>query len=380
MNAFPALKRLSQWYREAALPLWGDRAWDGRRGGFYEALDFRGAPVVGAGRRVRVQARQIYTFAGAARLGWSAEGEALARKGFAFFFERCCPGGGDRGCVHRLTADNAVADDRRDLYDQAFLLLACAGMHRAFGEPAALALAERTAAFLDNHLAAPAGGFAEDTLGSTPRRQNPHMHLFEAFMALAAATGDAVWRTRAEAMFALFENRFLDRDAGVLREFFADDWSPDREKGNLIEPGHMAEWVWLLEKYRSLSGAPVGDHQRRLIDGAVREGEDARGFLIDQTTVGGGAHGRGRRLWPQTEYLKALLVAAHAGDPDAAARAEALAGALFETYLAVETPGLWCDHFDGEGRAAAPDVPASILYHLHESVVEIERFLKEQAR
>lgn len=377
-----ALRRLALWFREAALPLWAGRGYDHGRGGFFEALDFDGAPVAEAPRRVRVQARQIYVFASAARLGWSDKAEGLARAGFDFFLERACPEKGARGCVHVLTPAGQIEDALRDLYDQAFLLLACAAVWQAFHDARALDLAGRTTAFLDRELAASGGGCLEDDRGTRPRRQNPHMHLFEAFLALHAATGEADWVRRAGAVFALFARRFFDRKEGIVREFFTDDLeAPDTDEGDVIEPGHMMEWVWLLDKYRTGVGADAPKIEAALFANAVKLGRDPQsGFLVDRLRLGESAAGKTRRLWPQTEYLKACLARARAGERSAAARAEDIASALFASYLDQKTPGLWCDQYDGAGKPIVNDVPASILYHLFETAHEIETFFTEERR
>ena len=377
MKDHAALKRLALWFRHETLPLWAGRGYDHGRGGFFEALNFNGDPVAEAPRRVRVQARQIYVFASAARLGWNDEAEGLARAGFDVFLARACPEAGARGCVHVLTAAGEIEDARRDLYDQAFALLACAAVWRAFGDARALDLAGRTTAFLDRELAAPGGGCLEDDRGTRPRRQNPHMHLFEAFLALAAATGEADWARRAGAVFALFKRRFFDHEEGIVREFFTDDLGGfDAEQGDVIEPGHMMEWVWLLDKYRAGVGADAPEIEAALFANAVRLGRDPQsGFLVDRLRLGESAAGRTRRLWPQTEYLKACLARGRAGDAGAAARAEDIASALFRSYLGQKTPGLWCDQYDGAGQAIARDAPASILYHLFEAAREAELFI-----
>ena len=86
----------------------------------------------------------------------------------------------------RSGATACVADPRRDLYAHAFVLLAIASYVGATGNRRALSLADETLAFLDDHMASPdGGGFVEQLppLGGV-RRQNPHMHLFEALLAL----------------------------------------------------------------------------------------------------------------------------------------------------------------------------------------------------
>jgi mannose-6-phosphate isomerase len=370
---FAALRRLAGWFRHEALPLWAARGYDRARGGFYEAIDLAGRPRGEATRRVRVQARQIHVFANAARLGWGGAAAEIARAGFDYFLARACPDDGARGCVHLLAPDGSVNDDRRDLYDQAFLLLACASVWEALRDDRALGLAGRTIVFLDRELAAAGGGYLEDDRGTTPRRQNPHMHLFEAFLALHAATGETHWAERADRLFALFEQRFFDRKEGVLREFFSDDLArPDGALGEIIEPGHMAEWAWLLDKYRAPKDRSA-EIQAALFAGAARFGrKDDSGFLPDRLRLGEVTAAVTRRLWPQTEFIKAGLVQARRGDRSAGEQAEALAGALLASYLDQPVKGLWCDQYDGSGRPIAKDAPASILYHLFEAVREIE--------
>ena len=120
-----------------------------------------------------------------------------------------------------------MADARRDTYDHAFVLLACAWRLKAFGDEQARRVAERTLGFLDT-LRQDDGSYLEGDPASLPRRQNPHMHLFEASLALhRAGFEDAL--DRARAIRALFERHFWDGQ--VLREFFGDDWSLDSDRG-----------------------------------------------------------------------------------------------------------------------------------------------------
>lgn len=359
-----AAARLQKWFVDDALPLWAARGHDAARGGFYESLDFNGEPVTGQPRRVRVQARQIYTFSDAGARGWHADAEAIAAEGFEFFLARACPDGGARGCVHVLSDDGAVLDDRRDLYDQAFLLLACAGRWRATKDKRALDLANRVTAFLDRELASPYGGWHESDRKELPRRQNPHMHLFEAFLALYGATGEDAFRKYAEKVFSLFEQYFFDAKADALREFFKEDLTlAGGAPGRQIQPGHMMEWVWLINEYDAASPA-LRDISARLYARAEALGRDEAGFLVDSLDLDAPVASGPRRLWPQTEYLRAAFVRARQGDNGAAAEARHLVERLFKTYLKQNTLGLWCDQFDANGAPIAKDVPASILYHL----------------
>lgn len=371
--------QFAAWYVDDVLPLWVGAAYDKANGGFHESLDFTGEPVLGESRRVRVQSRQIHTFSQAALRGWSSKAAALATEGFSYLLATACPDEGARGCVHLISANGKILDDRRDLYDQAFLLLACASIWRLTQDRRALDLAGSTLAFLNSELKNPHGGWAESTLGETPRRQNPHMHLFEAFMALFVSTNRDMHRQYAKEILTLFEERFYDPNASTVREFFGTDLrETDPQKGAIIEPGHMMEWVWLLDKYDHLFGENHIQMMEKLYCAAIAAGRDDSGFLVDSIEAGIPFKNGARRLWPQTEYMKAAIALADRGIENALADAGALIDRLFQTYLNEKRRGLWCDQFDANGLKMAQAAPASILYHLHEAAAECADFTNKK--
>ncbi len=360
MRAGAAIDKFIAWFVNEALPLWSKAGVDSR-GGFYESLSFDGAPMPGR-RRVRVQCRQIHTFTEAGSRGWLAAGEAIAARGFDRLLATAVPNDGARGCVHTLHDDGAVDQHLRDLYDQAFLLLACAARIRAVSDPRAAIVAANTLVFLDREFASPHGGYRENDRGGHPRRQNPHMHLFEALMALYLATGEAAYLGRARAIEAMFQMKFFDSKEGVLREYFNDDWSLIEKVSDRIEPGHMAEWVALFDKFERLSGQSRTALKAALYKDALSRRAPGSPFLPNEATLGERPDRADRRLWPQTELLRAALAL---GD---IAHAETLIAALFKSYLDQPVEGLWCDEYDASGEPVATSVPASILYHLLEAV------------
>ena len=367
------LTRLRDWFVDATIPLWERAGYDHEKGGFHEALDWTGAPIAGRTRRVRVQSRQIYTFSKCAERGWTGRGEALARDGFAYLLDHACPDGAARGCVHLIDQRGDIVDDKRDLYDQAFLMLAAAARGSA-GDTQAPPIAQKTMAFLRTELASPHGGYIEDDRASLPRRANPHMHLLESFLALsAAAPANTDWKAAAAEIVSLFHDRLFDREAGVLREFFTEDWSlAPSPQGDVIEPGHMMEWAYLLQAYASRAQAPLSPVVSDLIDAAEARADGV--FLPNAASTEREDIARDRRLWPQTEYLRTLIWRLSDG-ARVEERISALITALFDTYLNVQTKGLWCDEFDEHGVATAKDVPASILYHLYEAVAVADDYL-----
>ena len=367
--------RLREWLVAETLPLWLDKGRDHRDGGFHEKLDLHLTPITTEGKRIMVQARQCYVFAVFA--GELPEARNAAASGFDFMLSHGAhPDGGWR---HRVARDGAPQDDSRDLYDQAFALFAAAWMHAAFGREDALSAANATLDYLDAQRAHPAGGYSENiladgSLADGPRRQNPHMHLFEAVLALFDATGDDAYLARAEVLFDLARTKFIVD--GTLREYFTDGLDPVQgTMGTIVEPGHHMEWVWLLHRYAALTD------ERRAIETAAQlyafaldHGYDAgSGGLLDEVTFTGAVHQDSRRLWPQTEALKGHLARRERGDDRAAAaRIDAGLDSLLRHHL-VGGGGNWHEHIRADGSNFYGSLPASSLYHLSFAVAELDR-------
>lgn len=348
--------RVRDWLFQQALPLWATAGVDAD-GRFYEKLDFAGRPITGLPRRTRVQARQVYVFAEAASLGWM-EGEALARRGLEVLL-RDNPR--DDGLWVRTIDDSgAVLDDRPDLYDLAFVLFGLAAAHRVLKDERALPLALTTLAATETRMVDPVhGGWQEALPPVLPRRQNPHMHLLEALLFWQATAPHPAWEAAARRILDLFAARFFDARFGVLGEYFTADWSiaPDGS-GEVVEPGHHMEWVWLLDQARRLGLPGHDDKADALFAVALERGFDPDGHAVREIGREKGLLNGGRRLWCQTETLRALRLRGQIE------RADALLDQVFATYLDTSTPGLWIDTYDVDGRSRDVAVPASTFYHL----------------
>ncbi len=357
--------------RDDVLPLWAGRGVDRGRGGFYEQVNFDGTPDEQALRRVRVSSRQIYAFSHASLLGWGDYRE-LVSWGVDYLVSTALRRDGEPGFVHLLDADGAVCDTRRDLYDHAFHILGLSWAYRATNDSQMLELAEDTLAFVDESMGAPHGGWCEGIPATMPRRQNPHMHMYEALLALYEASGDHGYLRRADEIFMLLVERFIDTKTGLLFEFFEQDLAPVNPA--TIEPGHMAEWCWLLHSRAALSKAEIPVLAQQLGQHADDYAFGADGFLLDAYNADGKVIVPSRRLWGQTEWLKSMFARLN-NNTEMAGQASRLLHRIDDSYFDVKVPGLWMDQFDLDGRPMAEHVPASIVYHLVSAAGEAERVL-----
>ncbi|QTC87606.1 AGE family epimerase/isomerase [Brevundimonas pondensis] len=348
--------RVRDWLFGQALPLWASAGVDAE-GRFFEKLNFDGRPITGRPRRTRVQARQVYVFCEAASLGW-ADGEAVARRALDVLIRDY--GREDKLWIRATDDAGAVIDATPDLYDLAFVLFALAAAHRVLRDDRARPLALSTLAAIEARMADPVhGGWQEALPPVLPRRQNPHMHMLEALLAWQAVAPDPAFEAAARRVLDLFAARFFDREHLMLGEFFTADWTiAPGAAGQVVEPGHHMEWIWLLDQARRLG---LDGHERQaqaLFASALTNGVGARGLMVREIDRIGVVRDGGARLWGQTEAIRTLLLR---GQTD---RALALIETLFATHLATAAPGLWIDSFDAAGAPQDADVPASSLYHL----------------
>ncbi len=369
-------------YRQFALgtllPLCRDRFADQVHGGFHEQLDPQHQPIATGRKRLMVQCRQLYVLSHAALLG-ERSGQAVAERGYAFL--RGYQDHANGGWFFAASPEGVPLDRSKDLYGHAFLLFALAYLHRAFGAPDAIALAAETLAVLNDKLSAPGGGFwdgadADWAPQTALRRQNPHMHLLEALLALHEATGEARWLDAAGRLIDLFLARFYDPASATLGEYFTPDWQPDPEKGHIVEAGHHYEWVWLLHRYRVQSGSARADAAADgLFAMAERHGSDPEfGGLHDQMDRNGAPVLTTRRIWPVTEAIKAQAARIEAGLPVRPNQPGQLIGRLFHDFLRPAQNG-WVETMTRDGTPMQTNLPGSTPYHLFLAAAEAARVL-----
>jgi mannose/cellobiose epimerase-like protein (N-acyl-D-glucosamine 2-epimerase family) len=379
MNAFPELRKalppFSAWVKDTALPFWATAGVDMARGGFHERLDLEGRPVLGVPKRLMVQGRQLYVYCHAALLGWFPEGRQLADRCVAYMLDEFYRADGKPGWVYSLEPDGGIGNPMRDAYAHAFVLFGLSWYHRLTGDTQIVPVIDATVAYLDDAFAAPGGGY----LDAVPppdavRRQNPHMHLFEAFIALAEALRGEHYLAHATKMFDLFASRFFQPSSGALCEYMDDALAPlPGAKGRICEPGHHYEWIWLLRRYQHLSKRDVAPYCAALYRHADQYGWDKDGFIVDGLDFSGNVIAHARRSWPHSEGAKANIVEGETGRPGCDQNAARCLARLMNTFLARPIPGGWIDHVSAAGAPMIDFMPASTLYHVFGALTEAHR-------
>jgi len=374
------------WLRQIALPLWASRGVDGAHGGFLERMMPDGS-MTDDPRRARVSGRQIYVFSTAGALGFD-QGDArrLVRHGLDWMLANHIS---DQNIiVPVVNAAGTPQHSHFDLYDQAFAL---------FGFAAAASIGEDTqelnskARILREHMLDgwkhPFAGFEEANPRSLPLKANPHMHMLEASLAWEAISDDSEWGNLTDELVELCLARFLLPPHGALHEFFDGDWRPMMIAPNdVVEPGHQAEWAWLLIRWGKSRNRPDAfEAARRLISIVEGPGKDVpQGLLVNELGPDLEIRDARMRLWPQTERIKALIALIGIAEDGQEIRktelllAEAVNGLMrfFEHPVA----GSWWEHIGHDGKSINEPARASSLYHIVCAANELTHYLARKAR
>lgn len=362
------------------LPLWFTRGLDIENGGFFERMLPDGS-MTDDPRRARVCSRQIYSFATAKRMAIFEQAGVAVDHGLRWMRAR------------HLTADNRVipvVDSNGnpqsltfDLYDQAFCLFGLAAAHSIRDDQNEIVnLADSIKHRMEEGWKHPFAGFEECRPRSLPLKANPHMHMLEASLAWEAETGKTQWSMLADELVELCLSRFLSPTTGALHEFYDGDWNiMSCTDQDVVEPGHQAEWAWLLIRWgRSRAREDAISIAKRLI--AIGEGEgrnERQRLLINELDPLLSVRDPRMRLWPQTERIKSLIALVSITE-QSKARAD-LEEALVEAVLGLmryfdhPVRGSWWEHIAPDGNPIREPARASSLYHIMCAARELGRYL-----
>lgn len=327
------LGQLADWWRQVALD---------PRGGFYGEVGLDNQPVPGAPRGLIHTARIVYFFSRLARHTGDAQDAAAAEHAYAYlaqaFFD---PHHG--GYFWSLDADGRKRDGRKHLYAQAFVLYGLSAYYQLTGRRQVLDEALRLFNQLETVAVDTAwGGYREgfsetwqlidderlcERTPSAAKTMNTHLHLLEAYSALAATSGDAAVRASLTRLLGVFCAHMVDAASGHLRLFMDRAW---RDCSQQISFGHDIEASWLLAQALAVAGdetllqryAPL---PQQLAEISLNAACSPRGGMRNERHIHTGAYSEDRTWWAQAEAFIGYLHAwRRSGDSRFAQRALAI--------------------------------------------------------
>lgn len=332
--------------------------------------------------RLLTQCRQLYTFSHAycftSDQQWREPLDSLFHFIVEHYYIQPRPDAPKRW-IFSLNDQCQTKDTHTDAYALAFVLLSFSYYFKASGNQTALQLIEETHQFLQQNMKSPLGGFLESFPDSGGiRRQNPHMHLLEGYLAAYAVNPQADYKVQIKYLLDLLTAHFFDKQHACLIEYFNEDWTPHSLEGHRVEPGHHFEWVWLLHQADPLF--PHDDYMRiadALWRTAIKAGFDPKGGIYNQIDADSlTVIDAEKRIWPITEYLKALCV--HAGnEPDTEETLIKTLHFVFSHYL--NQDGSWHEYLDADNLPKAHPLPGTSSYHIFLGLIEVLNWAQQQS-
>lgn len=256
-------------------------------------------------------------------VGYEATGDArylaAAKRGIDFLLESYHdPVNG--GFYQLVDKEGKPVNMNKVAYGHAFALLALAHAARITGEPKYKAAALAAWQDIRRGLGEPGGGLR----GGAPRdfaprppakhSQNPLMHMFEALLALADATGDPQVQADTRELGDFVLNRLmvgLPDGGAYIPEWYDEQWKPLQDHDGYTDLGHQFEWSHLLRSAEKRGLSPVySGVADRLLKFAVANGYDEQdGGIFNSMSVNGHVD-RNKYWWQQAEGMKAFLAVA----------------------------------------------------------------------
>jgi mannose-6-phosphate isomerase len=292
-----------------------------------------------------------------------------------------------QGWIHAVDPEGKPTDTTIDTYDQSFAFLALAWDFLVRNNSESKDIARRALAALNQNASAPSGGYIERRSGGKAppaavypglRRQDPHMHLFEAFIAWHAVDAAGPWLERVAALLKLFREKFRQGENGAVASYFDEDLNPaPGEAGKICIPGDHYEWVWLLRQYEKLSGdSSVQKDAEALYGFAQNYGTDTDGLVFCSVDRDGNLLDGSKLFWMQTEKLKAqIAIYEWTGDAKVRDAAEKTIQTIQERYT--HSGGdLFYNKLDKDGNPDTSPSLSRLLYHFFIATNEAERVLE----
>lgn len=349
---------------DGTLALFARHGWD-NQAGLVERLTPDLSPDPTPYRRSMVHGRQLFVYAVWAERTGSRSFADNADRIFARLVD-CFADAGHGGWIESVDLHGELRSPDKRLYSHAFVLLGLAAYRHCLGRSVDDRI-EATLGYIVERFGYDRGLY-HAVLDRTGRPiaqsvdQNPLMHLLEALLLLSQHTGRRDTLQLAGEIVERALGSFLH--GGMILEYLDHDLRPHPTRGHLVEPGHQAEWAWLLHWYARLAGVPgLGEVCRSLVRAAVGRGWDhERGGLFDEIDRSTGEVVTAtKRLWPLGELIKAATVF-----PDAVAAAGPSAGSLVDLlcHRYLRADGRWVERLNRDMSVADPTMPASSCYHL----------------
>ena len=359
-------KAFAKELKDNILRYWMTRSVDDRNGGFIGRIGDDRKPDYEAAKSLVLNTRILWTFSAAYRVFGDGRYLAVAERAYEYVTDKFA----DRkhgGFFWMVDARGNPADDRKQVYGQAFAIYALAEYYRAAGRKEALDKAIETHLLLERHGYDPVNrGYIEarardwsetDRLAlgggdmNERKSMNTHLHVLEAYTNLYRAWPAEELNRKHKELIAVMLDHIVDPETAHFRLFFDDEWN---NKSDLISYGHDIEGSWLLTEAAELSGdeALLQRTKRtaiRMAEATLAEGVDADGGLLNEADAQGRTD-TNKDWWPQAEAVVGFYNAYQLTGEEKYLEASRRSWSFIERFMIDREDGEWFGSVDREGR------------------------------
>ncbi|WP_379084976.1 AGE family epimerase/isomerase [Pedobacter sp. UC225_65] len=253
---------------ENLLNWWMTFTVDHENGGFYGKVDPNNIVAPNAPKGLVLNARILYTFSSAYLLTGNDDYLRMADSAFSYLHTYFLdPEYG--GFYWAVDFKGAMLDGKKQVYGQAFAIYAFAEYYKATQNEKALTLAKDGFWLLEKysfdhiHL-----GYLEafkkdwqaiddlrlsDKDLNEKKSMNTHLHVIEAYTNLYAIWKNEVLAIAIKRLLANFATHIIHKDTHHLQLFFSENWEV---KSSLVSFGHDIEAAWLLQEAAEIIADP----------------------------------------------------------------------------------------------------------------------------
>ncbi|GIO14832.1 cellobiose 2-epimerase [Cohnella xylanilytica] len=308
--------------KDNILGYWIKNTVDEKRFGFVGEISHDGEVRYDADKGLVLHARILWTFASAYRLYKDEAYLKMARRAYEALNEKFRdPVNG--GLYWMIDVSGQPAQDKKQVYGQAFVIYALSELVRATGDAEALAWAGDLYRLLEKHAYDPVHlGYVEALARDwteTPdlslsgkdlnerKSMNTHLHVLEAYTNLYRVWKPEGLRAKLKELIEVHLDKIIDSSTNHFLLFFDDEWN---SKSDHVSYGHDIEGSWLLWEAAEVLGdedllPKVKEAALRMAEATLAQGVDADGGLFNEFD---GHHlDDSKDWWPQAEAMVGFL-------------------------------------------------------------------------
>jgi len=314
---------LEEELRTNILGFWMKNTVDERNGGFVGEIKSDMTVLPEADKGLVLHARILWTFATAYRIYKDEAYLEMARRAYEaldiMFRDR------EHGGLYWVVdVSGNAAQDKKQVYGQAFVIYALSEYYRAAGTEEALEWAQELYRLIEKHaydnvhrgyVEALARDWSETNDLSLSgkdlnerKSMNTHLHVLEAYTNLFRVWKPEGLRMKLAELIDIHLDLIVDKNNHHFRLFFDDEWN---SKSDHVSYGHDIEGSWLLCEAAEVLGdegriARVNAEALAMADATLAEGTDSDGGIYNEAD-GHGHIDYTKDWWPQAEAMVGFI-------------------------------------------------------------------------